>query len=193
MAFQSRFVEPYKSCFELGGGLWRTRGVGDNVTATDIQLFLQGEGDGLRRAGLIQIAIEGGNGGDSAGAARGKSDNRAALADGAGGDLASEAAIVVVGTDDALNWQAEGFVGVEGTDGYLFEMFEEREAGVPRGTQAGLDDVVSIQSTDGDGDETSVAELLYQRGKINFDPAIDYLREIDEVHLVDRHDEMADA
>ena len=38
-----------------------------------------------------------------------------------------------------------------------------------------------------------VAELLDQRGKISFDLAIDSLREIDEVHLVDCNDKMANA
>jgi len=99
----------------------------------------------------------------------------------------------VVGTDDALDWKPKSFVDIEGADRDLFEMFEQRETGVPRGAQAGLDDVVTIESTDRDGNETGVAELLDQRGKISLDPAIDYLREIDEVHLVDRDDEMADA
>ena len=99
----------------------------------------------------------------------------------------------MVWADDALHWQAECLVGVDGADRDVFEMFEQRETGVPRGAQAGLDDVVSIESTDRDGNETGGAELLDQRGKISLDPTIDYLREIDEVHLVDRDDEMADA
>ena len=127
----------------------------------------------MRCAGLVQITIEGCNGGDAAAAARGKSDDRVALADSAGGDLTGEAAVVLVGANDALDWQTKGLVDVESADWNLFEMFEQRGTVVPRGAQAALDDVVAIKSADRDGDETGVAKLPDQSGEIDLDLPID--------------------
>ena len=155
VVFESRPVEPYEGCFEFGSGLRGTRGVGDDVAAADVQLFFKGECDGLRCDGLVQVAVEGGDGGDSAACGlRASATTVVAFANGAGGDLTSEAAIAVVRADDALDRQAECFVRVESAGGDLLEMFEQRRTDVPGGARTGFDDVVAVESADRYGDET---------------------------------------
>ena len=53
--------------------------VNQNVTATDVDFFLQRDGDGLRREGHIQFAVLGDDGLDPAGLARGQGHDRIAL------------------------------------------------------------------------------------------------------------------
>ena len=65
----------------------------------------------------------------------------------------------MVGSDNTLDWQPKCFLGFEGAHRNPFEMFEQRETGVPGGAQAVINDVISIQCADWDGDEAHVAEL----------------------------------
>ncbi len=73
--------------------------------------------------------------------------------DGPGGDLSGEAAVVLVGADDALDGETEGRCSLFGPDGDFLEVLEEGGAGVPGGAGAGLDYVVAVERADGDSDQ----------------------------------------
>jgi hypothetical protein len=79
-----------------------------------------------------------------------------------------------------------------GRDVDLLEVLEQRRAVVPvRG--AALDDVVAVQRRDREDMRVVDAEPLRERRELALDRAEALLVPVDEVHLVDRRDHVADA
>ena len=101
-------IHPNQGGGEVRGDHRRLVGGGEHLSAADIQLIFEGEGDRHGRDGSGQIAVEGGDAFHPAGSAGGQSDDAIARPHGAGGDLSGKAAIVLVRADDALDGQAEG-------------------------------------------------------------------------------------
>ena len=73
------------------------------------------------------------------------------------------------------------------------EVLEQRRPVVPRHAFAALDDVVAAQRRDRDHVHVAQPEALARLAQLCLDLAEALLREADEVHLVDRHDDVRDA
>ena len=94
-------------------------------------------------------------GGRGCGDRLGSAMNVIAGTDGAGGDLAGEAAEVLVGAEDELDRQPEGACVLCDGDGQGFEQLENAGAGVERHAVRCDDDVFAFKGADGNGDELS--------------------------------------
>ena len=59
------FAEPADHGFEVLTGFWRVVGFDDHVAAGDVDFVLEGEGDGERCEGFLEIAVGGVDGFDA--------------------------------------------------------------------------------------------------------------------------------
>ena len=190
---QRLFAQPDDIGPEPVGGLGQIGGRRQHIAATDVDLILQGERDGHGRVGLGQLAVIGDDGLDRAAPARGQRGDPVARAHDAAGQGAAIAAKVRIGAIDVLHRQAHiGQISVGG-DLDAVEDRHERRARIPAERRAPLDHIVALQGRD--RDETRIGPI--QPGReiqiIGLDPIEDPLLIADQVHLVDRHDDMPDA
>ena len=110
------------------------------------------------------------------------------------GDRAGEAAKVEVRTVHPLHRQAERLLlqpVLVDLDG--FEITHQRRAVVPRHVVARRGDVVAPERRHRDESDVLEADLRRERSIVLDDPEEDLFRVLDEVHLVDRDDDVADA
>ena len=145
-------MHPDNCGFDATGFAGRSGDGGDHVAAAEVDFVFEGEHNGLGRAGAGEVAIKGGDGSDAGATAAGEGKNFVAGTDGAGGDLAGKAAEILVGAEDALNGQPKGCLCALDGEGKGFEQLEDAGAGVVGHARAAMDDVVAIESTDGNRD-----------------------------------------
>ncbi len=98
-------IHPNQSGEKVVGDRRGLMGGGEHVSAADVELILKGDGNRHGRYGAGEITVEGGDAFDPAGSAGRQCDELIARPYGSGGDLAGEAAIVLVieRTNDALD------------------------------------------------------------------------------------------
>jgi len=174
----------------MKGGEIRER---EHVPPADIDLVAQGQGDRLAGGSLLKIAVHGDNPRHAAGAPRRGDPHLVTGTDGAGGDGAAEAAEIQVGAIHPLHRQAERFFPAIILDLHRLQMVHQGRPVVPRGVGAGVDDVIPAEGGDGDGRNGGKAEWDGELLVVAADRLELLLVEIDQVHLVDRQDDMADA
>ncbi len=109
------------------------------------------------------------------------------------GDGAAKAAEVEIRPVDELHGQAERLVGVDAVDRYRFEVFEQRRAAIPAGVGRRRGDVVAIARRHRDRRDRLEAEVARKGLVLRRDPVEDGPVVADQVDLVDRHHDMADA
>ena len=68
-------MHPDDGCFDASGFTWRSGDGGDHVAATEVDFVFKGEDDGLRSAGVGEVAVEGGDGADAGSAAAWKREH----------------------------------------------------------------------------------------------------------------------
>ena len=109
--------------------------------------------------------------------------------------VAAEIMILVgVRADHPLHREARLHVVEVRTDVDVLEVVEQGRAAVPIHVRRAVDDVVALQRRD--RDEAHINQVVEARGELFellHDPFIDLLRVIDEVHLVNRDDDVLDA
>ena len=168
---------------------------GDQVAAADVQVVGELDADRVRRLGGVELAVERLHGDDLRAPALGQDRDLVARVQRAAGHLARVAALAAGGLGrprDPLDGQPQRALAAVGGDVDLLEVREQRLPVVPAG-RAGLDDVVAVQRGDRERLRGLDAELLGQLGELALDLAEARLVPVDEVHLVDRGDEVVDA
>ena len=149
--------------------------------------------DSLAGDCLLELAVHGDDALDRGLDAGGRVHHGGARADGAGSDRPGIAAERVVGARDKLHRHAEGPLGGVGGGFGAFKRGQQRGAGIPRHVCARAGDIVAVAGTDRDGGNGEGAELAEQRVEVGDDLVEHGLVEVDEVHLVDREDDLANA
>ena len=186
-------MHPDDVALELVGHLGGCVAGADDVAATGVDLV--GEGDRHRLPGdrLVEVTVERDDARHVARGAGGQHPDRVARPDGAADDPAREAAEVEVGAVHPLHGQTERQRGgvVVDLDG-LEEPHQGRPV-VPVHVRARLDDVVALQRRHRDERQVVDVELLRERPVVGLDRRERRLRVVDEVHLVDRDDDVLDA
>ncbi len=182
---------------EMGGDLIGTLrpvlGRGQDIAAADVDLDIGGHGDRIAGGDRVKVAVHGDQAGDPRRLAGARHDDRVARADGTGGDGAGIAAEAGIGPVDPLHRQTERRLGDAVGDLDLFEMGEQRRAAIPGRAGARLNDVVAVTGGQRDGDQRLEAERPGKLGEFIADLDEAFLVEIDEVDLVHRQHDMADA
>ena len=116
-----------------------------------------------------------------------------AFADDAGSDGAAETAEVEIGSVDELHRHAKVLQVAIAADVNRFQEVHQRAAVVPRHGFAAFDDVVSVERAD--RIEVQVRQIQPRRKStvVIADGFVLFLIKVDEVHLVDRDDDVLDA
>ena len=116
-----------------------------------------------------------------------------ALADDARGDGTGKAAKVEIGAQDILHRKSHlGEVAIR-SDVRRLEMIQKRRPLIPRHGAALLDDVVALERRERDELNVRNVEFGDKAGVIRLDPLEGFLREADEIHFVDRDDNVLNA
>ena len=111
----------------------------------------------------------------------------------AGGDGAAIAAKPVVRAVDVLHRHAEWLCRRFRRGRRRFQRFQQCRAAVPRHVRTRAGHVVAVPRDDRNGGHGQRAELGAQRGEVGHDVVEHRLVVADQVHLVDRQDQLADA
>ena len=98
-----------------------------------------------------------------------------------------------VGAADVLHGESQVNQVAVGTDLDGFQKVHQRPALIPFHIVGAFDDIVALERTDGNVGHVGDFQLGQKRGELLADFAEDRLVIIDDVHLVDRDDEVADA
>lgn len=175
----------------------RIVGLDEHVAPRDVDLVFEGDRDRLRGVGLGQGLLVLMDFLDGGGKARGQHGDGIAGLEHAPGDAAGEAPEVVeffaLGTDDPLDRKTGLDVVVISPDVNVFQMIEETGALEPRHVRRFIDDIIPVQSGNGDGGD--IDDIVEPGGEgfiLGDDPVINVLVVVDEVHLVDRHNDVLD-
>ena len=165
------------------------------IAAPDVEIVLELDRDRVGRHGGAQRAVERLHGRDrGARAARQRHDllpgAQRAARDLAG--VAARAPAAVLGPQDPLDRQPHRPGPAVAGHVDLLEMLEQRRPVVPLGGAA-LDDVVAVQGRDREGARAVDADLPGQGLELPLDRPEAALVPVDQVHLVDRGHEVADA
>ena len=186
-------VHPHDVRLELVGHLGGVVGGAQQVAAADVDLV--GERDRHRLPGdrLVEVAVHRHDPIDRARRAGRQHPDRVTRADRAADDAAREPAEVEVRAVHPLHRHPEALLGEVVVDGHRLEEPEQGGAVVPRGVRRRLDDVVAAQR--GQRDERHVAQpdALGELAVLVLDRTEHVVREVDQVHLVDRHHDPLDA
>ena len=189
---QRRGVHPDDRGDEGVGDLGRAGGGGDDVAAGAVDLVGEDQGDRGAGVGARALAVGTEDARDGGGAAGGDDADLVADRDAAGGDEAGEAAEVLVGAVDPLHGHAERPVG-GGGDLDRLEMGEQRRSVVPGHRGGGVDDVGAGQARQRDGGDPVDADRAREVAIVGDDRVEGRLVVADEVHLVHREHDVADA
>ena len=176
----------------VGDGRRCVRG-GDDVAAARVDLVLQHDGDAPRRSREFEIAVEGGDLRDLGGGSRGQDHHVVAGADHTRFDAAAETSIVQIGTDDVVDRHPERRALCLGSDLDRLEELEEVGPVVPRRLVRGIDHVVADEGGHRDEVLFTGRQLRRERLEVRLDRFVGLVAPVDEVHLVDGHDDPRDA
>ena len=171
---------------------------GDDVAPRDVDLVGESQRHRLRRERLVERTGSEVDAGDGRAPARGERDDLVAHPHDARGHLAGIPAVVdvrrVAGralrADDELDRQPERLVRRVVRRRQALEQLEQAGTGVPGRARRALGDVVAVEGADGDRRRVDDAELARHGLHLGLDPLVGLLREVDEVDLVDRDDDV---
>jgi hypothetical protein len=202
---QRLLAEPNHVGREPVGGRGQVRvGRGDHVTARDVDLVVQGDGDRLAHVGMVEVGdmpldvqVVGDDAVDTRGAPGVGDDHLVALGDGSRHDGACVPAEVPLGPDDELHREPERVndllgIGPRAEWHPLLQGLEDRRPVVPRHHRAGDGDVVAGDGAHRDGDDLGHVEPggggAHQAGDLLEGGVL----VSDEVHLVHGDDDGLD-
>jgi hypothetical protein len=168
-------------------------GGGDDIAARTVDLVGQAQRDRLSGDGLIQITAQRNDPGDRAGLARWQYPHLVARLDAAGGDQAGKAPEVEVRAVDPLHRQAKRLCRI-GRGNHLdrFQMLDQGRTGY-HGVLATGGDVVALEPGDRHRGEALDPDAAGKSAVLGHDRVEGGLVIIDQVHLVDRQHDVADA
>ena len=188
-----RLVHPDEVGREAPGDHRPVSRIGEEIAADHVDLVLQGQGD--RAAGLRgrQVAVEAHDPRHLGRATRTRHDDRIADGDASAGNGAGEAAEIRIGAVDPLHGETQRRLG--GLDIGLdrLEMGEQRRSGVPRRVLAAPRDIVAEAGRHRDRHDRVEVERCCESGERGGDLAKAGFGEVDQVDLVDRQHDVADA
>ena len=165
----------------------------DDIAAGSVHFVVEREDDGHGGEGVVEIAVPRRDGLDGRRLARRQDHDFVSGPDDAGGDGSREAAEVEIRADDILDREAHVDEIAGRGDVDVLQMMEERRAIEPRHVRAWIDDVVALKG----GDRNEMDVLEGEAGGhvvvVAADFVIDFLRPVDQIHLVDGDDDMDDA
>ncbi len=101
----------------------------------------------------LEFAIPGGDGADARAAARGEGENFVAGMNDTGGNLAGEAAKILMRAQNALHRKPEASMRALDGERHGLKKFQKARPVVPGHSLAAVDDVVAIESADRDCDQ----------------------------------------
>ena len=168
-------------------------GVDNHLAAADVDFVLQGDGDGLWRESLAQLAFIGHDALNAALFHAGQRHHFVADAYDTAGHLAAEAAEVKVGAQDILHRIAEVVEVAVGMDGHGLKEVEQGRAAVPRRAVALLHDIVAFACGEGEAGDIVDAEVVGEFAVLRYYIIEDLLVEAHEVHLVHGEHDVLDA
>ena len=166
--------------------------VGEDIAAGDVDLVGEGQSDRVAGAGAIERAVEGGDLTDSGRSTRAGEQDRVAGSDRARGDGSRKAAERGIRAVDPLHRKAEG-LGAAARRLDRFEMIEQSRPTVPRHPRRIRDDVVARHGRKRDGADRRLAQSRREHRKTGGDLGKAVLVVANQIHLVDRQHELADA
>ena len=188
--------EPAHECLELADRGRRLVDAGEQAAAAEVDVVAEADRDRQRGGGLGEGAVVGVDGRDPRRDPGRQRENLVAGAKAATVDPARVRAIVRVAGGAAnhpLDRQAERAGSLDRVDADGLEVLEERRPVEPGHGIRRLDDVVAAQRRDRDGRDAGDAEAPGKGGDLGGDRPEHGLVESDEVHLVDRDDQLRDA
>ena len=178
---------------ELVIDLRHVAGPHEHVAAAGIDLVFERERHRLRGKRLLELAVEGHDALHAALLPRGERQNLVPPADDARRDRAGKPAEIQVRPQHELHRIPEVFHVAVGADVDGLQERHQRRAGVPLHVGAVGDDVVPLQGRD--RHEVDVGQLESRREVhiVGLDLLEHRLVVVDDVHLVDGHDDVLDA
>ncbi len=168
-------------------------GRGEHVAAADVDLDVGGHHDSIAGQRLVTVTVHRNQAGDLGRLAGAGDDHRVARPDPPRGERAGIAAEAGIGPVDPLHRQAERLAGTVFGNLDLLEMGEQGRPAVPGRARARRDDIVALAGGERDGHQRLEAERPGELGEFvaNVDEAL--LVEADEIDLVHRQHDVADA
>ena len=190
---QRRLVHPHQARLKARGDRRHVVGEDEHIAAADVDLVLQGEDHGPVGEGLLEVAVVGDDPADLAALLRRQDHHLVAAADDPRGDGAGEAAEVEVRPDHVLHRKAEVLHVAVRADVHGLEEPHQGLALVPGHRRRAVDDVVALERGERDEVEVGDVEAGREVAVVLDDLLVAGLVEVDQVHLVDRDDDVADS
>ena len=195
-------IEPAHHGLHGLGARRRAGGFRDQVTAGDVDLVCEAQGDGLPGDGALGRFPGDVEPGDRGPAPGGLHRDLVTDCNGPGGDLPGVAAVVGelgrdrcgLRADDRLHGQREVLrLGELGGVREVLEPAQQGRARVPGGALRGLHHVVPAKCGDGNGLQVKHTELVRERVQVPVQRLEGTVGVVDQVDLVDRHDQVRHA
>ena len=165
----------------------------DHVAARHVDLVGERDGHRLAGDGLVEVTVHRDDAIDTAGRPGRQHAHGVARTHGPADDLPGEPAEVEVGAVHPLHGHPEGLLGsLVGCRNGL-EVSDQGRTVIPVRVLARRGDVVALQRRQRDERHLVEADLRSELAVLGLDAAEDRLGVVDEVHLVDRHDDALDA
>ena len=168
-------------------------GMRQHVAAGDVDLVGERQRHGIAGARDVEVAVGGDDAGDGRGASGTGDDDGLADHHAPAGDRADEAAEVEVGPVDPLDRHAERPVAAPVGDVHGLEMGDQRRAAVPGHSRARFGQIVPVARRERDRGDVGEAETRGEAGEIGDDAVEHRLAVVDEIDLVHRQHDVADA
>ena len=190
--------EPADHGLELGALVRAVAGAREHLAADDVDLVVQRDRHGGGRGGLVELLPAGAPDRLDRRLPTGRHDHHVVVdLDDAAGDGARERAVIqsvgALGADHVLHREADvGEVAVRG-DVDVLKVVEQRRARVPGHGVGALDDVVAPQRRQRHEGDVVDLELGGEVSELGADGLEGGLVVVDQVHLVDGHDQPRDT
>ena len=168
-------------------------GMHQHVATADIDLIVQCDRDGHRRKRLLQLPIISDDRCDTTFFAARKRHHLIALVQNARGNGACESAKIKIGPKHILHGETHlGQIAI-GCDMHGFQVTQQRPAFIPGHGRALIDDIIALQRAHRNELDIGNAQLGDEVRVVGLDLLEPLLREADEIHLVDRDNNVLDA
>ena len=167
--------------------------VDQKIASADIDFVLQGQGHGQRRARLVEFSFKGEDRLDPARLMRRQHHDFVARPHDPGRNCAAIAAEIGVRTVDVLDRQSEVDQIQVRCNMHVFQQIHQGCALIPRHGLAFGDHIIALQG--GQGQKADIAQLQPGgKGRVVGHDGVKHLLAVaDEVHLIDRHNDVLDA
>ncbi len=190
---QGFLMQPDQLAFKAVGVVRAILGIGQNVAPADVDFVGQGQGDGLPGRGFGQVAIRRDDPRDPAFAPRRGDRQFVAGAHRSGDDGSAETPKIEMRPVDPLHRQAKGPATIGFGDGHRFEILHQVRPLVPGGVAARRENIVPFKGRDRDRLDPVEAESGGEVFVIAQNLGEPVFAVADQIHLVDRQHDVADA